>query len=516
MIMILCCFKNVENILFLKSCWLNKCPIPYVFILGDEKLDTEYKYNSTNNILTVKCGDDYDSLVYKVKAGIVSIMKEFNPDYIIKCDDDMFVNNDTLQEYVNLMMSFKVHYHGRETKYTKGRVDYFGIKNYNKKINKLPFLFTTNISYATGGLYFISKEACQVLIETMDPEISKFEDVAVGLTLQSKNILLNTEQKYKKFVFTYNIRHYLNGDNMCWTDDNHITLNKDYTPPHIIEDGPDEPHMKGSEKWTVPYLMGGLGNQMFTISAAYITSVANNLPLNIFKFTNNSYSNIDYFKTIYRNFPGIKTEPFKDNVNYKLIRQQNSNGVKENQVFQCWNPYTNANRCILFGNFQYYRNIIPYEKEIRSLFLSGLSEQRDSLLIKYNFDNVGFIHVRRGDYLKSPNTYYLQPVQYYEKALEKHDSSLKFFVVSDDNQWIKSEKFLKNDRFTIFEGDELETLALMSLCTSGAICANSSFSWWGAFLGAYEKRNPVTVPQKWINFPDSENLIPEEWITISL
>jgi hypothetical protein len=54
----------------------------------------------------------------------------------------------------------------------------------------------------------------------------------------------------------------------------------------------------------------------------------------------------------------------------------------------------------------------------------------------------------------------------------------------------------------------------MSLCNSAAICANSTFSWWGAFLGAYEMRNPVIVPKKWINEPYAENLIPEEWIRI--
>ena len=84
------------------------------------------------------------------------------------------------------------------------------------------------------------------------------------------------------------------------------------------------------------------------------------------------------------------------------------------------------------------------------------------------------------------------------------------------NYKIKSENFFANERFTIFEGDELETLALMSLCTNGTISSGLSLGWWGAFLGAYAKRNPVVVPKKWIKIPDSQSLLPEEWITISV
>ena len=56
------------------------------------------------------------------------------------------------------------------------------------------------------------------------------------------------------------------------------------------------------------------------------------------------------------------------------------------------------------------------------------------------------------------------------------------------------------------------TLALMSLCKAGAICANSTFSWWGAFLGAHGVRAPVFVPERWIGgdkLPVA--LFPDEW-----
>ena len=54
----------------------------------------------------------------------------------------------------------------------------------------------------------------------------------------------------------------------------------------------------------------------------------------------------------------------------------------------------------------------------------------------------------------------------------------------------------------------------MSKCHAGAICANSSFSWWGAFLGAYEKRNLVFIPRDWIRNCKVDCLFPDEWIKL--
>ena len=62
--------------------------------------------------------------------------------------------------------------------------------------------------------------------------------------------------------------------------------------------------------------------------------------------------------------------------------------------------------------------------------------------------------------------------------------------------------------------DELYCLAFMSLCLGGAICANSTFSWWGAFLGTYGKRNPIFVPRLWSKVYNTNGLYPDEWIKL--
>ena len=83
-------------------------------------------------------------------------------------------------------------------------------------------------------------------------------------------------------------------------------------------------------------------------------------------------------------------------------------------------------------------------------------------------------------------------------------------------EWIKSQE-LFNDR-TFFEPfeceNELTSLSFMTLCKAGAICANSTFSWWGAFLGSYEKRSPIFVPRKWMLTHSQIKLFPKEWIVV--
>ena len=103
------------------------------------------------------------------------------------------------------------------------------------------------------------------------------------------------------------------------------------------------------------------------------------------------------------------------------------------------------------------------------------------------------IHVRRGDYLSAPG-FGLLPISYYQNALSHLKAQLgvtpEVFVFSDDPRWCQSDLDLGGP-FQIFEGNELEPhddLRLMSVCRHNII-ANSSFSWWAAWLN----RNPAKV-----------------------
>ena len=103
------------------------------------------------------------------------------------------------------------------------------------------------------------------------------------------------------------------------------------------------------------------------------------------------------------------------------------------------------------------------------------------------------LHVRRGDYVANPN-HPIQSLEYYQQALSHFDENLPVIIFSDDPQWCNEQELFKPDRFFISEGGDTRVdLCLMSLC-SYHIIANSSYSWWGAWLA---KSNQVIAPKKW-------------------
>lgn len=110
--------------------------------------------------------------------------------------------------------------------------------------------------------------------------------------------------------------------------------------------------------------------------------------------------------------------------------------------------------------------------------------------------SIGFIHVRRGDYLTAPAGFNsLDYKGYYERATASAPNLSRWLVLSDDVAWCKIN--IRGE--VIDEPDELVGLALMSLCHGGAIIANSTYSWWGAMLGAHEAQAPVIYPLQWLN-----------------
>lgn len=137
--------------------------------------------------------------------------------------------------------------------------------------------------------------------------------------------------------------------------------------------------------------------------------------------------------------------------------------------------------------------------------------------------NAVSLHVRRGDYVINPDTNRLHGVceiDYYQscvKELVKHVSQPHFFVFSDDPEWVRNNLQLSYPATLIAHNGaakDFEDLRLMSLCQHHII-ANSSFSWWGAWLG----RNPdkwVFAPRRWFRDAqiDTSDLIPAGWVRV--
>jgi hypothetical protein len=258
--------------------------------------------------------------------------------------------------------------------------------------------------------------------------------------------------------------------------------------------------MNTLEKGVAPLVKGGLGNQMFIIAAAYAVHKASKMPLYIFKNPPSKHNKkaYDYNKSIFKHF-GLHLVHPQENAWILGYRRFSPGG------FSAWKPENIGSGTCMDDYFQFYPALEPYEFELRELFLSGLT------MPSKDYSSYAFLHIRRGDYLEYKDIHYIQPLEYYMKASENFS---KILVVSDDNKWVKEQDFFKAAKFELFEcDDELETLAVMASCKAGAIIANSTFSWWGAFLGAHGCRNPVYVPMNWVSLP-IVSLFPDEWIIV--
>ena len=104
------------------------------------------------------------------------------------------------------------------------------------------------------------------------------------------------------------------------------------------------------------------------------------------------------------------------------------------------------------------------------------------------------IHVRRGDYTLYPDHHPTCSPEYYDMAISSFGESFKFLVFSDDSEWCK--KNFPGERFHIVDtGSPYSDLKLMTMCRHH-INANSSFSWWGAWLNTKEGKR-VICPSRW-------------------
>lgn len=190
------------------------------------------------------------------------------------------------------------------------------------------------------------------------------------------------------------------------------------------------------------------------------------------------------------------------------------------------------------GTFQTERYFANAAEEIRTDltfkpgYLEPCKEYIDSIGGR---DNCIFLHVRRGNpnldengfmwsYQMLQDTHPLCKPEYYVEALKQFPEDRQVIVVSDLIDWCKKQSWLEGDRFH-FSDSSYEVfsdgasvpyadLCLMSLC-GGAIIANSSLSWWGAWL--QNDAGKVIVPDPWFGPKanlDTRDLIPERWIKL--
>lgn len=159
----------------------------------------------------------------------------------------------------------------------------------------------------------------------------------------------------------------------------------------------------------------------------------------------------------------------------------------------------------------------PVEGIVRKAFIF-----REELLNKESKGMVPFlksknsvsVHVRRGDYLQHQDYYGQCTESYYKKAIESMQERVPnpFFVFfSDDMEWVKQNIKCENAKYVTWNTgkDSWQDMYLMSCCKHN-IVANSSFSWWGAWLNSNPNKQ-VIAPTPWFNYSRDFDIFPPGW-----
>lgn len=246
---------------------------------------------------------------------------------------------------------------------------------------------------------------------------------------------------------------------------------------------------------------GRLGNQMFQYAAARAASFNTN---SIFAIPDNN----DLIQMFNLN---CKTYNLSFNLDAICrLKAFNENGFNYNSSFNTIQDNTD-----LFGYFQserYFKTIrneilqdFTFKKEIRHKSETFISS------IRCDTRQLVSVHIRRGDYVDKQQYHPLCTPEYYRNAMQSFDNC-DFVIFSDDIKWCKENL---TEKQTIFSdlGEQETELCAMTLCDHNII-ANSSFSWWGAWLNTNSNKK-VIAPKTWFgnNYSnlDTTDIYCENW-----
>jgi len=173
-----------------------------------------------------------------------------------------------------------------------------------------------------------------------------------------------------------------------------------------------------------------------------------------------------------------------------------------------YDPLPEIRNCSYKGYFQSPKYWEGYEDLIHELF---------SLDIEFPFsmDKTGTIHVRRGDYLMLPDHHPVVGIDYYKEAKKIMEGFglEKFLIISDDYRWCMDNLKELGSNVSFANSNPAVDFAHLQK-SQGSIIANSSFSWWGAYLS----KSKTVYPKNWfgpsLSHIDTSCLFQEGWIGI--
>jgi len=251
--------------------------------------------------------------------------------------------------------------------------------------------------------------------------------------------------------------------------------------------------------------VGGLGNMFFHIAAIWTLAKDNNDDLcllnidkKIYDLDNDTRWNSKHaikYKYIFNRFLNFDIK-INNNIEYPYNYKQ----LEYKKEYQ------------YIGYFQSEKYFKHRRNEILELFKPATEFNVDINKYSNLFGNI-CLHVRRNDYVKLyPEIHIPQPIDYYNNALTLLPSDMKVLIFSDDLEWCKK-NFIGNRFIFIDEVDYISIYVMSKM--KHHIIANSSFSWWSAWMSEYDNKI-IIAPKKWFgeNSYSDVDLIPDNWIRV--
>ncbi len=291
---------------------------------------------------------------------------------------------------------------------------------------------------------------------------------------------------------------------------------------------PSEKLHRDRSPLVIATLLGGLGNQMFQYAAARALVIENGgqLQVDIGELAKAPSGSIPRTYEL----GGFRIKATCISVSHGSLseRARRVLGLSPRLLRETPLRFTDElaqapRRVRLLGFWQSQKYFERHVQQIRDdfTFRKAPTGQNAAVAAEITSSESVSVHVRRGDYVSNPvvrEFHGLLPLDYYQRAVEVIKRAMRphFFVFCDEPAWCRANLDLGGPTTFIEHNsmEPVEDLRLMSMCRHHVI-ANSSFSWWGAWLDARPEK-VVVAPQRWYagSTVDVRDLIPEGWITL--
>ena len=246
-------------------------------------------------------------------------------------------------------------------------------------------------------------------------------------------------------------------------------------------------------------LQGGLGNQLFQYAYGRALSNKNNIEL---------YLDISWYK---------------GRIDRKYILDRFNIEAKIANRFDVFKTRLLSPSNYIIGDYQSEKYFKDIENIIRKEFVlkDEISDKYKDIIEKMKSHNSVSIHLRGGDYVlgKKSGFHGMCSPEYYREAINTMKNrvvDVHFFIFTDDIKWAEKHIDFPNPHTLVSDTSSRpeKELILMSLCKHNII-ANSTFSWWGAWLNN-NKDKIIIAPKKWFSNEkiDTSDILPSTWIKI--